>query len=427
MEKAMYTNITTTFLNSIEALRYYIESVELPSLSSLDADDKNTFLAVIMYLAKELKIEHKNVDDIEFPEEMSQESLDDVKKCITEMTSFFDVSQDGKSGRFTSIPVELKKPYKKIESTIKQNEILYSGSLLLLMTYFENTISKILKNDFQRHPERMSLENKSVSYKILEKAENIQDIKNHLIEEEVISIMYKSVSDWIEYFKRTIKLKLEYITEVLPQLKEVIARRNIIVHNDSIVNNIYLNSIKETRRATVKCGDILSVNKEYVLDAVDLIENVCMSLITEMWVNEFGRNEDEMKKIIGLIFDEYLTFEKWENARILYEICLKSKKLNDANELMCKINRWQCYKWQNRFAEVKDDVLKQDISACSPQFKLAIMALLDNYTEFFEYYEKQSEIGEAQLKSWPLFRKIRECSIYKEKYEIDCKCIEKNH
>ncbi|MGN0338402.1 MAG: hypothetical protein ACI4EE_12995 [Lachnospiraceae bacterium] len=423
----MYTSITSSFLNSIQALRFYIESVELKSLSALDGENSNVVFAILMYMSKELKINRFDIDDLSFPEEIPETMAHDIKQIIRDMEELFDVSQDGKSGRYPSLPKSLKESYRAIQAVTKQNEILYSGALLLLMTYFENTVSKILKADFQRHPQRMALESKTVSYKILEMSESIEDVKNHLIEDEVTSIMYKSVSDWIEYFKRNIKLKLEYMIEVLPQLKEIIARRNIIVHNEGVVNTIYLNSISTNDSSSVKQGDILTVDKEYVIEAVNLVESVGMSLIVEMWINEFAQDDDEVGKIVSLIYDEYLIFDKWENAQILYDICLKSKKLKDADELLCKINRWQCYKWQGRFEEVRSDVEKQDISACKDRYALGVMALLDKYEEFFDYYEKQNDIGEEELKEWPLFREIRECDIYKEKYGTNCICIEENH
>ncbi len=71
-----------------------------------------------------------------------------------------------------------------------------------------------------------------VSYKILEMSDSIEDVKNHLIDDEVMSMMYKSVGEWIEYLKKNLNLKLEYVISVLPQLTEIVARRNLIVHNE---------------------------------------------------------------------------------------------------------------------------------------------------------------------------------------------------
>ncbi len=329
-----------------------------------------------------------------------------------------EISEDGKTGRYRSVPKQVKESYIKVEALRKQNEILYSGSLMLLVTYFENTIAKILKKDIQRHPQRMSLETKSVSYKILEMSNDIEDVRNFLIENEVTAMMYKSVSEWIEYFKKNVKLKLEYVTKTLPELKEIISRRNVIVHNEGIVNNIYMNAVSEEYRLHVQNGDILSVDREYILNAVDLVESIGMSIILEMWINEGDKNKKEVDKVLAIIFDEYLIFEKWENAKILYEICLKSNKMQLADKLMCKINRWQCYKWLGQFEEIKKEVEELDITACQPMYKLGVLALLEKEEEFFEYFGQQNDIDENELQEWPLFRGIRQSQIYIQRYGI---------
>ena len=76
--------------------------------------------------------------------------------------------------------------------------------------------------------------------------------------------------------------------------------------------------------------------------------------------------------------------------------------------MLCKINRWQCYKWLGEFEKVKKEVEELDLSACRPKYQLGVLALLDKYEEFYECYENQHDIGEDELREWPLFRSIRE-------------------
>lgn len=329
----MYTSVVGSFLNSIQALRLYVNSVETKFMKKNEMLEENSIVAMLMHMAKELKLHNASFDDILLPEEFPEEISQQIKDSLGYFSEMVEISEDGKTGRYRSVPKQVKESYIKVEALRKQNEILYSGSLMLLVTYFENTIAKILKKDIQRHPQRMSLETKSVSYKILEMSNDIEDVRNFLIENEVTAMMYKSVSEWIEYFKKNVKLKLEYVTKTLPELKEIISRRNVIVHNEGIVNNIYMNAVSEEYRLHVQNGDILSVDREYILNAVDLVESIGMSIILEMWINEGDKNKKEVDKVLAIIFDEYLIFEKWENAKILYEICLKSNKMQLADKL----------------------------------------------------------------------------------------------
>ncbi len=417
----MYTSIVGSFLNSIHSLRFYVNSVDpiiMKEDELLDKLDNDSILAMLMFLAKELKIKNMSADEILFPEDFPEDLVEEVKRGLKYYSDIVDISMDGKTGRYRSLPKTVKESYIKIEASTKQGDILYSGSLMLLVTYFESTIAKILKTDLQKHPKRLSLDTKTVSYKMLEMSDSIEDVRNLLIEDEVMTMMYKSVSDWIEYFRKNIKLKLVYTTNVLPELIEIIARRNIIVHNEGIGKNHYMNFVSEDYRTKVKIGDFISVDKQYVLSAIDLVESICMSIILEIWISEGDKDNKEIENVLAIIFDEYLIFEKWESAKILYEVCLESNKLQLADELICKINRWQCYKWLDRFNEIEDEVKDLDITACQPRYKLAVLALLDKYEDFFAYYDEQDDLKENELKEWPLFREVRNSEIYIQRYSV---------
>ena len=176
-------------------------------------------------------------------------------------------------------------------------------------------------------------------------------------------------------------------------------------------------------------GDRLNIDREYIDNAIDIIEYVGMSLVLETWLKECGDNQDDISNILGIIYEEYLEMHRWKMAQYFYEICLKSQKLLDADRILCKINNWQCYKWLGEYDKVKDEVEKLDISAYQPKYILGVLALGEDYERFFEFYDSQTDIGEAELKEWSLFMKLRTCEEYmrrfpemkvEEKEEIEC-------
>lgn len=424
----MYTSIMESFLESIRALQYYVDSVELTnSIEMNDMEDLNSeyIMAMFMYIAKYLKINNCEFEDVEAFSDLSDEFPVHIKDKIIEtvrrLSDVFVVSQDGKTGTFVGIPKKVKDEYQKLVVHRRQKDILYCGTLMLLVTYFENTISKILRTDFRKHPGRMSLENKTVAYSILEMSEDIQDVKNHLIDVEVNNLMYKSAEDWISYLKKNLKLDLNYVTEKLPELKEIICRRNIIVHNDGIVNNIYLSQVKENN---IQKGDKITVSREYINDAINIIETIGTAIIIEIWIKECRKESDEFATIVSIIFDEFLIIERWQEAKVLYEICLRSNKLKQSDILLCQINRWQCFKWLDEFEDVRSEVEELDISAFSAQYKLGILALQDKFKEFFEVYDTQDEIGREELEEWPLFKNVRNCDEYQSKQQEDMEEIQ---
>lgn len=84
--------------------------------------------------------------------------------------------------------------------------------------------------------------------------------------------------------------------------------------------------------------------------------------------------------------------------------------------MLCSINCWQCYKWLGEYEKIRDDVEQVDVSAYKPMYTLGILALKGEYKNFFEYYDKQTDIGEDELKEWPLFRELRNSQEFQQRF-----------
>lgn len=425
----MYNDIINSFLNNIRAIRFYISSVDQtmdrPWHRELVGNKDSVLASMIYYVAK---AQQRGINLLESPSPM-EDMPEEIVGYIKEIERIVqEIESDGNNVYFHRyLPKGVKEEYQKLEAIEKQKEILYRGSLLLLVTYFENLIAGVMRESFIKYPQRISLDEKSVSYKILAEMNDIEEIKNILIDQEVTNKMYESLLDWKKYFQKNLKLNLKAWEDEFEVIQEIIARRNLYVHNNGIVNNIYIKLVNGMKKDSV--GDRLNIDREYIDNAIDIIEYVGMSLVLETWLKECGDNQDDISNILGIIYEEYLEMHRWKMAQYFYEICLKSQKLLDADRILCKINNWQCYKWLGEYDKVKDEVEKLDISAYQPKYILGVLALGEDYERFFEFYDSQTDIGEAELKEWPLFMKLRTCEEYmrrfpemkvEEKEEIEC-------
>lgn len=412
----MYNDISNVFLNNIKAIRFYVNSVDQTmdnhfSEKLIDSDE--AFTAVMIYMiakAKERGIEISNTS--QSLENIPQEAVDYIKEIVN-LVHEIECDED-KIPLYRYLPKDIKKEYQKIEIIEKQKEILYRGSLLLLVTYFENLIAGVLRENFKKYPQRILLNEKSVSYRMLTEVNDIEEIKNILIDQEVTSKMYGSLLDWKNYFQKNIKLNLKVWDDQFDELQEIIARRNLYVHNNGIINNIYIQLVNNIDKVSI--GKYLNIDREYVDNAVNIIEYIGISLLIEVWLKEYADNPNEVKKITGLIYEEYLESQRWDVARHFYEICLQNSKISNADEVSCKINKWQCYKWLGEYDKIKNEVEKLDVSAYLPMYTLGILALKEEYTKFFEFYDTQTEICEKQLEEWPLFKELRKSEEYMKRF-----------
>ena len=260
----MYSDITNTFLNSIRALRFYVSSVE-KNMEDYRADymnmdkpiQENLLIAQILRILILLKRKGIDSNEIEILDEILDEIPDELndifKKLIIDIDEFIqEKTINGKTTyEYKSLPKDVMESYRKLESEEKQKEILYSGSLMLLITYFENLISGVMKKDFTRYPGRVALNEKSVSYKLLTEVQNVEEIKSILIDQEVANKMYGSFLDWKKFFQKQLKLEVKCWEDNLATIQEIIARRNIFVHNNGVINSLYVGMIENCEKSRI--------------------------------------------------------------------------------------------------------------------------------------------------------------------------------
>ena len=421
----MYSSLLGSFLSNINALRYYISSVDQTIKNSINnirhkgTVSKNEMIALLMKAC----VNERNEGADSFAEKMSEGFPDDMSDDEKEKYRIFFSNierlvkelnfEDENAYAYSKLTKELKGEYQKLDSIANQKRILYNGSFMLLITYYEHLIASLFKKDFSDHPERIHLDSKSVTYKIMMECNDLEAIKERLVENEVMEMMYKSHDEWMKFFTDKVKIDIPVIKINGNELKEIIARRNLLVHNNGCVNSIYLSI---TGKKDVQLGDVLTVGKVYLNNAIDLIEASGMSLLIELWLKEYGKDDTEIEKISDILFSECLENKKWELGKQLYGLCCKCKQLSEADILIFKINMWQCFKWLGQIDEVRKDIDKLDVSSRMPRYKLAVLALRDEEEKFWKVYDTQNDINEEQLKNWPLFNSIREGEIYKMRF-----------
>lgn len=160
----MYSNIISQFLKSLRALKLYVDRTE--PITNFCIDDNVEQDQMEFLMAKILWLKEHDVDLKELVEDSSNgEDLEDLlaRRYIKKVDEYLDkCTNNGElNSNFMMLPKKVKKNYQIIESQEKQNEILFSGSLMLLVTYFENLFSKIFYQNFLKYPNRISLDEKA--------------------------------------------------------------------------------------------------------------------------------------------------------------------------------------------------------------------------------------------------------------------------
>ncbi|MFI8493312.1 hypothetical protein ACIGC1_10435 [Peribacillus butanolivorans] len=291
--------------------------------------------------------------------------------------------------------------------TQRQIEMVYRNSLTSLMIYFENLVSNIIKQRLQLFPNSFNPNEKSIKYGDLIQFENLSDALDHLIDNEVIGIMYGGFKSWVTYLNKA-GVKTKKVDILLEEINEAYNRRNLFVHNDGVINNVYLNKVNSKFTKGLSKGAPIHITEMYLKGAIEAVKKYGVLLLLESWNSFGGENEsEERKQYVEEIAYEALKKGQWEFAKHLYEFIFDDTE-QFGTKTTCQINIWLCEKMVGKYDDIKDDIISCDVSGLKTQYKLCLLALLEENDTFFKLLEKEPDsLNKRELAEWPILASIR--------------------
>ncbi|QOK28050.1 hypothetical protein IIE26_05105 [Cytobacillus oceanisediminis] len=401
------------FLKNLEALEIFIET-QTKVINPLDKegligekeiDGTITVLETISDMISKIKGKKENAGeklDIIQPDNPKVEVLESIGVSLTQnengsiQLSFSD----------KNLADTFNKAVKWSDLTNRQTELVYRNSLISLMMYFENLISGIIKRRLKLFPDSFNPNDKTIKYSELLEFENLSDALEYLIDNEVVKIMYGGFKDWIAYIKKSgVELKkVEFLSEAI---NEAHNRRNLFVHNDGIVNNIYLKKVSKEFIDGLEKGKPINITNEYIIKAIDNVKKYGTLLLFEAWKTYQGSEKDKRLDYCEKLAYEFLIGEKWDLAKVLYEF-IYDEISSYGDKTRAQINIWLCQKQLGDFDAIKAEIEKFDASALQTKYHLCISSILEENDKFYELLDKEPyAISEESLKEWPVLSYVR--------------------
>lgn len=150
--------------------------------------------------------------------------------------------------------------------------------VLSLASSFEILVASLLKHDLMYVTRNGGWISKlQKTYGELKDIDNIEGVKLSYVDKYVDSQIYKNFDEWFETaFEILTKDKNGKIDEsAKTKVSELYQRRNLIVHNNNIVNNIY----NEKTKKELEVGTSLNISEAYLINQIDNLVNLGSQLI----------------------------------------------------------------------------------------------------------------------------------------------------
>jgi hypothetical protein len=294
--------------------------------------------------------------------------------------------------------------------SINSQALLFRNSLMALIGTVEWFLSRLIHLYYKKHPETLEGKDKVFSLKDLMAFDTVESAKEYLLESKVEDIMRGSFVDWVTFFKSTCKLSMSYVEKDLEEMVEACQRRNLIVHNGSVVNSIYLSKVAGDLTKGLKKGKVISVPIEYLQKNISVFELNCILISLELW-KKWDGSEQERGEIISRLSKSLMKDKRWSVSEGLNYFLINDKNIHEKYRVPAQLNYWLSVKQQGRWDNISKDAESADFSAKDPIFKLSHLILLDKVDEVFELLQGLVQSGfitKETLKENPVFEGIVE-------------------
>jgi hypothetical protein len=259
--------------------------------------------------------------------------------------------------------------------------LIAQSLLTAVVSSFEVLVGSVARHAFKVNKTALEKSEHEFTLEELSEYDSIEEARNELISRRVESLLLGSVDDWSNWCKRVLQFDLKSLTSDWPAVREVFARRNIIVHNAGAVNNRYLKIARDANIGlpdNVKAGDTIVTDTENVSVALQQILALGLCLVYSVWrkldPKSAGAAADWLVNRQGAII---LHEELWITVNEL-SICLKGANIKRRSECLTKVYGWlarqKMYGTETTIEEISD----WDISGLEVEFLIYKECLLGN-------------------------------------------------
>lgn len=332
--------------------------------------------------------------------------------------------EDGK--KYTSYKVssdnieEFPKIHKHLNRTDIAIKIIPRNFIVSIISQYDAFLGDLMRTLYEINPNIIRSSEKEINAEDLFTYETIDELKNHIIDKEVDTLLREGHYEQLLILEKKISIvadKKFTLTTNLPVLSsfiELTQRRNLFVHTNGSATKQYLEISKKWKFET-ECDSLnqeLIANPEYCQKAYSILYEMSVKLTHVLWRKFVPLERKEADEHLNQIIYDLLIDNKYELAiefANFFTDVIKKFSSEQYRKFVI-VNKAIAYKMLNKEKECKQ-VIKGEDWSIGNEFKLAKLILEDKFVEAKELMMKIGDNDEVVNKNayenWPLFEKFR--------------------
>lgn len=287
--------------------------------------------------------------------------------------------------------------------------------LVALVSEYDAYLGGLIKALFYLRPELLEASERSLTFAELCQFGSVDAAREYVLEKEIETLLRKSHVEQFEWLEKKFDLKLRVDLPVWPCFVELTERRNLCVHNDSIVSRQYVETCTKhgVKLDNICAGNKLEVTPKYFKDAHRVVYEVGIKLGQVLWRKVIPKQAEEADQcLLDLTFS--LVNEKRYAIAIellnFADTTLQKRHASENNRITFLINRALALYLAGKKEESAQVLGTQDWSATKDVFKLAERVLREDFETALSLMRRIGNSGfphRADYLHWPLFATFR--------------------
>jgi len=411
-------DITKTFLNNVQAARVFTAEIARHA----DVYDVSAWLRTVEEMLRLAGIPEASLEELrqkldeltaKLPVDPPQMSASEVKATferfdhsMTTLLANTLENEPEKSFELTRIAERGRK------AATRQGKLLRQASLTLLVSFVESLVSELVQAFYLRYPEALPADAATLTLADLRYIGSVEDAERLITTKEAEKLLRESLDTQLKFFVSRGKLPLIDFPDYVERVTEVIQRRNVIVHNNAVINRVYLEKVSDVllKKYDAKEGDVLPMTPEYIASAVSSVASLGTLLALWCWLKWENSDAEALDSFVVALTYENLVDGQYDEvlelARIANVLGIKS----DASRRVITVNKATALRALGHVDDAVRVIVSLDWSATSSRFLCVVAAIRGSENEFFEIAEKCSSTGEVhahEFAEWPVLKPFR--------------------
>lgn len=302
---------------------------------------------------------------------------------------------------------------KKLELANRKHNLYVQSILSCIITSFESYFETVFRRLALFKPEKY-FEKKTIPLPCLFN-EDINKTVYRIIDEDIEGVFRDSISA-LETIKKNSSVDIDRYSSLKKELEEVNCRRNLYVHADGVVNNIYLSKVDKSLTKGLKEGQKLECDESYLDRSLELLKMLTCSLYCEL-LKHIKAKQGDFEELVNVGFKALVNGE-FSIAEYVYTMLKRNELFDFENKTMCNVNYLIARQQQEK--DISNDIAEFDVTAMTMNFKIAKESLLLNHEKVYSLLKSTLEqeypngYSPFMIRDWPVFIEFRKSPYFKK-------------